>query len=176
MTKNIFKSAILAAIRSSETFDKNVEKAQDSKWLRDRKAMERIFLTALKQVTAGASRTSILGALKAGFKDAIQAAPDQESEMKAFRPPVLRAIEALDFETATPETVAEFVNGFETQSAWRVFWRKSQTSEEGEESSEESSETTDETTDAQILVSILNLLAGAKDRPAMIAAINDSAA
>jgi hypothetical protein len=96
--------------------------------------------------------------------------------MKAFRPPVLRAIEALDFETATPETIAEFVNGFETQSAWRAFWRKSQSSEESSEESSETSETSEETTDAQILVSILSLLAGAKDRPAMIAAINDSAA
>jgi hypothetical protein len=142
MTKNIFASAILAAVRSGEAFDRTVAQAENCKWSKDQKAMIRIFVTALAQVTAGASVTQVTAALKAGFKDAIQSAPQQESEIKAFRAAVMKALAALDFETATPDSIAECVNGFTTQGQWRAFWRKPQASEEGEEG-EESSETTD---------------------------------
>ena len=165
MTKNIYKSILNKAMDSFATFAAGEERILDQKWGRDRKVMIGICEIAIKQIAAGSSRTAILSALKAGFKDAIQSAPAQESEVKAFRPPILRALEAMDFETATPETVAEFVNGFETQSEWRAFWRKSQAKPEGEKS--ETTETT-ETTDAQREDAILAILSGCDDGAATL--------
>ena len=165
MTKNIFEKNIKGAIDSFIKYDAAQNRIEGEKWGRDRKAMIGIFETSIKQIAAGSSRTAILAALKSGFKDAIQATPSQESEVKAFRPPILRALEAMDFETATPETVAECVNGFTTQGAWRAFWRKPQASEE---TSEETSETSEETTDADRRKAIGAILDGCDDEAAVL--------
>jgi len=170
MTKNIFEKSIKGAIDSFIKYDAAADRIEGEKWGRDRKAMIAIFETSIKQIAAGSSRTAILAALKSGFKDAIQATPSQESEVKAFRPPILRALEAMDFETATPETVAEFVNGFEKQGQWRAFWRKPQATPEGNETTETTEPTTKttETTDADREKAILAILDGCDDANAVL--------
>lgn len=172
MTKTAFLSAVNLAAKSAATHYASTERIGEEKWLRDQKALIRIMVEALLNIQAGASRTGVMSAIKSAFKLAITNNPSVESEIKAFRCALIKAIEALDAETATPESIAECVNSF-TQTAWRAFWRKPATIVADEPATDEpATDATDEpATDADRLASILAILSGCDDKAAMVEAI-----
>ena len=134
------------------------------------------MVEALLNIQAGASKTGVTSAIKSAFKLAITNNPSVESEIKAFRCALLKAIDALDADTATPETIADCVNSF-TQTEWRAFWRKPAPAPaaQPEADAPEADAPEESTTDTQRLAQILALLAKADDKPAMIEAIMSAA-
>ena len=172
MTKTAFLSAVNLAFASARTHEASTDRIAEEKWARDQKAMIRIMIEALLNIQAGASRTGVMSAIKSAFKLAIVNDPSVEKSIKPFRCALIKALEALDADTATPESIADCVNSF-TQTAWRAFWRKPATIVADEPATDEpATPATDEpATDTQRLAQILALLAKADDKPAMIEAI-----
>ena len=172
MTKTAFLSAVNLAFASARTHEASTDRIGAEKWARDQKAMIRIMIEALLNIQAGASRTGVMSAIKSAFKLAIVNNPSVESEIKAFRCALVKALEALDADNATPESIAECVNSF-TQTEWRAFWRKPAAIVADEPTTDEPTTDAPETdaTDTQRLAQILALLAKADDKAAMIEAI-----
>ena len=172
MTKTAFLSAVNLAFASARTHEASTDRIGAEKWARDQKAMIRIMIEALLNIQAGASRTGVMSAIKSAFKLAIVNNPSVESEIKAFRCALVKALEALDADNATPESIAECVNSF-TQTEWRAFWRKPAAIVADEPTTDEpTTDATDEpTTDEDRLASILAILSGCDDKAAMIEAI-----
>ena len=178
MTKTAFLSAVDLAFASARTHEASTERIGKEKWARDQKAIIRIMVEALMNIQSGASRTGVMSAIKSAFKLAITNDPSVEKSIKPFRCALLKALEALDTETATPESIAKCVNSF-TQTEWRAFWRKPAAIVADEPATDEpatdepaTDATADEpATDADRLASILAILSGCDDKPAMIEAI-----
>lgn len=171
MTKNIFASAINAFTAAEIQFSKTMNKADASKWVKARKSIISLLTDALLNIQGGATKAIVKKALMNAFKNAIAANPEIESEIKAFRAAIVKAFDAMDSETATPDLVAEFVNRFPSQNAWRAFFRKAIASDETADETAETSDTSEPTTDATLLASILQMIASAEDSPAMVKAI-----
>ena len=172
MTKTAFLSAVNQAAKSAAIHGTSTDRIGAEKWARDQKAIIRIMVEALLNIQAGASRTGVMSAIKSAFKLAIVNNPSVESEIKAFRCALVKALEALDADNATPESIAECVNSF-TQTEWRAFWRKPAAIVADEPTTDEpTTDATDEpTTDEDRLASILAILSGCDDKAAMIEAI-----
>ena len=172
MTKTAFLSAVNQAAKSAAIHGTSTDRIGAEKWARDQKAIIRIMVEALLNIQAGASRTGVMSAIKSAFKLAIVNNPSVESEIKAFRCALVKALEALDADNATPESIAECVNSF-TQTEWRAFWRKPAAIVGDEPTTDEPTTDAPETdaTDTQRLAQILALLAKADDKAAMIEAI-----
>tara|TARA_R110000868_G_scaffold4386_4_gene27584 strand:+ start:2202 stop:2738 length:537 start_codon:yes stop_codon:yes gene_type:complete len=172
MTKTAFLSAVNQAAKSAAIHGTSTDRIGAEKWARDQKAIIRIMVEALLNIQAGASRTGVMSAIKSAFKLAIVNNPSVESEIKAFRCALVKALEALDADNATPESIAECVNSF-TQTEWRAFWRKPAAIVADEPTTDEPTTDAPETdaTDTQRLAQILALLAKADDKAAMIEAI-----
>tara|TARA_R110002167_G_scaffold97589_5_gene257469 strand:- start:324 stop:860 length:537 start_codon:yes stop_codon:yes gene_type:complete len=172
MTKTAFLSAVNLAFASARTHEASTERIGAEKWSRDQKAIIRIMVEALLNIQAGASRTGVMSAIKSAFKLAIVNDASVEKSIKPFRCALIKALEALDAETATPESIAACVDSF-TQTAWRAFWRKPAAIVADEPATDEpATDATDEpATDAQRLAQILTLLAKADDKAAMVEAI-----
>jgi hypothetical protein len=168
MTKTAFLSAVEQAAKSAAIHGASTNRIGAEKWARDQKAIIRIMVEALLNIQAGASRTGVMGAIKSAFKIAIVDNPSVEPEIKAFRCALLKAIEALDSDTATPEAIAACVDSF-TQTGWRAFWRKPAAIAPPPEA--DAPEADAPATDADRLASILAILSGCDDKAAMLEAI-----